>query len=106
MKNIHDIFKEFVDTDPKNAKELFIERLRYYIFERYDSIAEFNDAYVAFLLNIEEKTSPDIRKIKGRAKKNIANWLDPLVGIKRETIINIAFVLANNQKKDGEKNSQ
>lgn len=112
MKKINDIFDEFRRIDSKGAKEKFCQCLKNYIHNKYRGIdeyaalAKFTDAYVEYLLDLEKnqncKVNPDKRKIKNLASKNIPNWLNPKCSIKRETIIDIAFILADPKQKNGE----
>lgn len=104
MKNVHEIFKNFEESNPKKAKEYFIKRLNYYVSNKYNSLDKFASDCVDFSCDIEKykNLEPDVIKIQTKVRKNIANWFNPLVSIKRETIIDIAFILADIQNKNGE----
>ncbi len=116
MKDIYDILDEFQEKSSTGAKEKFCISLKKYIHEKYNGTDEranrvkFIAACADYILDLEKyqtsdfdsKSSENIRRIKNTASKNVTNWLDSSKSIKRKTIIDIAFILTDNKKKNGE----
>lgn len=113
MRNVTDIIQEIAVQSSVGAKEEFCKKLKQYMHKKYKGINEhtdvkrFTDAYTKYLLKLEKFCNPNgdpkRQKSSGLPNNNIANWLDPTTGISRESIIDIAFILADSKKKDGEK---
>ena len=112
MRTIDDILTELKASDSIDAKERFNEKLRGYLYEKYKSTDEaavykkFHRDYDAFLAELDSLRSPEERMSKVnrdlRARNNTTNWLSADKIPKRESIIDIAFILADSKKRNGE----
>ena len=112
MRTIDDILTELTASDSIDAKERFNEKLRGYLFEKYKSTDEaaaykkFHRDYDVFLAELDSIRRPEERMSKVnrdlRARNNAANWLSADKIPKRESIIDIAFILADSKKRNGE----
>jgi len=116
MKDIYDIFDEFQEQSANGAKNEFCMALKEYIHKKYKGKDEradralFIDACADYILDLEMYQNPDfnpqsdenLKRIKNTASKNVSNWLNQSKSIKRETIIDIAFILADIEEMNGE----
>ena len=113
MKNVNDIIKENLTQPSISATEIFSEILKRQIHHKYKGINEaadlkkFKDDHRKYLLEIENfQNSTSKRKISKNTSlsyNDTQNWLDPEKDIKRKSIIDIAFILADHKNKNGEK---
>lgn len=112
MRDVYDILNEFEEHGVTGAREGFCQKLKKLVNEKYEGAtsyartAKFTDEYMAYLYDLEKFRAPDkapsMSGIKDLASKNIPNWLNGRGVVKRESIIDLAFILADPEKKNGE----
>lgn len=112
MKKITDIIQKAAHPTSVDAKEFFCKTLKEYIHAKYNGIDEsadikkFTEDYHSYLTALERFQDPKSKSAKPKndslISNNIKHWLAPNKGISRESILDIAFILADNKSKNGE----
>lgn len=97
MKNVQQIVEDFKSAPgSKRFKTLFCEKLDSFYKDPKDLL----DSYIVFLTQREKEK--DQTALTTRARNNLNKWRNPEIGITRSSIIDLAFLLADNSKKNGE----